>query len=456
MSLRRHAWWGLVPLLFLLGAGAMVLLMPPYENPDERGHFNYAVYWAAKIKRDHALAHVAQIAARQEKFQLPLYYLSLATVLWLSGYKGPLRFPPLDPKFLCIPSPPGQGVHRRFLPLTTPEQKATARALYALRWGSLLWGLLAVLLGQALFWELSRGNRPLTLAAAGLWSLNPRWLEAAASVSNDAAATALAALALWLLVRTLRAEQTPGLGRAALLGALCALAAYAKMSAAPLAGVAVLALFLGGRAYGLSWGRCLALAGAAAGAALALLAPWLARNHLLYGDALLLNPDLWARYVGKRQSIMGPWEFFREEFGGFRWSYYAVYGQFGVLMHRAAYRVLDLALALSGLLGLSFYVRTLLRAPDWRERLVQSLAPFALVVGFAAFLKHNSVFFASQGRLIYPTAWAVAYLQAGGLLLLFPRRWQGAAALGLLALLLAWDFYVLRYVLWPAYHYLPW
>ncbi|MBU1274615.1 MAG: hypothetical protein KJ720_04505 [Proteobacteria bacterium] len=455
MSLPARAWWALVPPLFLLAAGAMVLLAPPYENPDELRHFSNAVYWAAKLKRDHVLAHHARLAAHQEKFQTPLYYLSLAPAVWLAGYEGPLRFPPIDPAFRCAPAPPGQTIHRRYLPLQGPQQEAGARAMYAMRLTSLLWGLFAVLLGQALFWKLSRRNRPLTLAATSLWALNPRWLETCASVSNDVAATALAALALWVLARTLRQARPPTLATAALLGALCALAAYAKMNAAGLAGVAAVAVFLGARFGGAPWRRCLGLALMLVATTLALLSPWLLRNYLMFGDALLLDRALWEPYVATRATTMHPWDFFREEFQGFRWSYYAVFGQFALLMHPAAYRVLDAFLLFGGALGLLFWARVVLAAPDWRERLVQSLAPAWLLLAFAAFLTYNSGVYALQGRLIFPAAWAIAYLQAGGLLQLAPKRWQGRAACLLLVIMLAWDYYVLRHVLWQAFRYLP-
>ncbi|MCF8097613.1 MAG: hypothetical protein K9K65_07195 [Desulfarculaceae bacterium] len=452
---RAFLWWAIPLLLFLLGGAAMAVLMPPYENPDELRHFNYAVYWGAKLERNHSLAHRARLTSRQEQFQTPLYYLSLAPAVWLTGYRGPLDFPKVHQEFRCIPAPPGQTVHRRYLPLKGASQLAAARTMYAMRATSLLWGLAAVLLGMALFWELSRGEGALTLAAGALWALNPRWLETCASVSNDVAATALAALALWALARTLRSERPPTLARAALLGALCALAAYSKMNAAALAGVVAGALFFGGRAYGLSWGRCLALASIAAGCTLALLAPWLIRNHLQFGDALLLNRDLWKPFVATRAVTMYPWDFFREEFGGFRWSYYAVYGQFALLMHSVAYRVLDTLLVISGVLGLVFWIRMVWCATDMRERLVQSLAPAWLLLAFAAFLSYNSGVYASQGRLIFPAGWAIAYLQAGGLLLPFPRRWQSAAAWLLLLLMLGWDYYILRDVIWQAFRYLP-
>ncbi|MBU4566146.1 MAG: hypothetical protein KMY53_16495 [Desulfarculus sp.] len=454
--MRREAfWWCLVPVLFLLGGAAMAVLMPPYENPDELRHFNYAVYWEAKLERNHALAHKARLISRQEVFQTPLYYLSLAPAVWLTGYRGPLDFPRIDPDFRCQPAPPGQTIHRRFKPLQGERQIAGARTLYAMRATSLLWGLAAVLLGMALFWELSRGDKALTLAATALWALNPRWLETCASVSNDVAASALAALVLWMLARTLRAASPPTLAKAALLGALCALAAYSKMNAVGLAGVVAGALFLGGRGYGLSWGRCLGLAALSAGCAVALMAPWLVRNHLEFGDALLLNRDLWRPYVATRAATMYPWDFFREEFTGFRWSYYAVYGQFALLMHPVAYRVLDALLVVTGGLGLAFWARQMWRGPDLRERLVQSLAPAWLLLAFAAFLSYNSGVMASQGRLIFPAGWAIAFLQAGGLLMFLPRRWRNAAAWSLLILMLAWDYYVIKDVIWQAFQYLP-
>ncbi|MCB2228220.1 MAG: hypothetical protein KQH53_16185 [Desulfarculaceae bacterium] len=447
--------WAALLILFWLGAAAMAVLMPPYENPDERGHFCQAVYWEAKLlERDHRLAHQARIIARQEKFQTPLYYLSLAPVVWLSDFHGPLAFPSIDPEFRCQPVPPGQGPHRRYRPLSGLDQRGAVRAMYAMRATSLLWGLGAVLLGLGLFWELSNRDPALTLAAGALWALNPRWLETCASVGNDVAATALAGLALYALTRTLRAADPPSLWRAALLGALCALAAYAKMNAVALAGVCAGALFLGGRAWGLSWVRCLALAAAAAASTLLLLAPWLARNYAVFGDALLVERSLWAPYVATRQAVMYPWDFFREEFEGFRWSYYAVYGQFGLLMHHAAYRVLDALLVVSGLLGLAFWTKCIWHGPDFRERLVQCLAPAWLLLAFGAFLIYNSGVYASQGRLLYPAGWALAYLQAGGLLLLVPRAKRSVAAWAVLGGMTFWDLYVFFGVIWPGFSYL--
>lgn len=447
--------WLIIPALFLAGVSAMVVLIPPYENPDENLHFNYSLFFAAELKGNQELARKAFRHSNQEKFQPPLYYLSLAPALWYMAGDDAVALPPINPSFEWKPAPPGRATHHQFLPLEDAKQTKISRAIYPLRIISLAWGLIAAIFSMLLFWELCEGESALALLASGVWNLNPRWLETCASVGNDVAASAMAVIVLWVLIRTLRSNSPPSVFRAACLGVLCALAAYAKMTTAGLIGVVAGTLFICCRTYGQSYLRGVALAATAAICALGLFAPWLMINYILHGDPLVLARELWAPFVATRTETMHPWTFFVEEFQGFRWSYYAVFGQFALLMHPLAYRILDALLLILLVLGIIFWVDLIRRARTWRARLMQYVLPAWLFLGFSSFLSYNSMIYASQGRLIFPAGWYIALLQAGGFLLLFPRKLHRFAAWALLLVMVFWGYYILRYVIWEGFRFLP-
>jgi hypothetical protein len=446
LDLRLPLGLALIGVAFVIAAARMISAVPPFENPDELPHLAYVLHLA----QDGALPVVSRgslVPFDQEGYQPPLYYAFAAVVARLIGAEGPLLRPPQDRAFRFAPVVAGTGPHRLFLPITPyspPPLRNLARSCIRLRWVALAWALGAGAATAALAWRLSHRDGPLTLLAVALFLLNPRWVESAASVSNDTAATCLVTVALVLAVRLLTSASRPTPSGAALLGLACAAAALTKTSGFPLAAVAgavlVARLWRDRPALGYAAATLVAFAATV----LLPVVPWLVRNARLYGDPFVLDPELWRPFVAVRRSPLGLFDFLAHEFEGFRWSYWAVFGQFAVLAPSWAYGTLDVLLLVAAPAGLVFTARAA-RRRDLPHAAALAVLPLAwITLLFAAFVRYNRWIMASQGRLIYPAAACIAVVLAGGLLLLVPRRLRWGAALvgaslaGVAALATAW------------------
>jgi Dolichyl-phosphate-mannose-protein mannosyltransferase len=407
-------------------------IVPAFENSDEASHLGFLVH----LVQSGSLPRVepgGRGLAKQEAIQTPLYYLS--AVPFASSARGAALQPPaFDRSFRFAPAFPGAGPHRYYLDAAQgpPRVRALAQLCRRLRFVSVLWGLLASLVAAAFLLRLARGDVAHAALALALFVLNPRFVESCASFGNDIACVALATAALLLAVLTVERPRAPGWLDGCALGALCGLAALAKLS-----GLATLAFAVPALAWarGTRRGRL--------GATLSLLAttgilllPWLVRNLRLYGDPLALGPELVAPFVSVRSAPFGPLDFFREEFQGLRWSYWAVFGQFAVLADPWVYPVLDALLLCGAVLAIPFFVQSLRTGPDRQAAAARALPAGFIVAMLAALLWHTTRVFGSQGRLLFPAGAALAWLLAGGLLLPFPvraRPWASAAGVAVMA-----------------------
>jgi hypothetical protein len=144
-------------------------------------------------------------------------------------------------------------------------------------------------------------------------------------------------------------------------------------------------------------------------------------------------------------------DFLSLEFEGFRWSYWAVFGQFAVLMHGWAYQLLDAFLLLSALAICIFFLRMIIHVSPNDKLSPQILPALWIVILFILFVKYSTIHYASQGRLLFPAGFAIAYYKAGGLLWPQPKRWASFSA-GLISLgMITFVAYVGSSVLLPAY-----
>jgi hypothetical protein len=150
------------------------------------------------------------------------------------------------------------------------------------------------------------------------------------------------------------------------------------------------------------------------GVAVALAGWWYARNWLLYGDPTGLRAML--DVVGRRaepltaRALLG-------QFAGLRISYWGLFGWFNLPLPGWAYRLFDLA-SLIALLGL--FVRLGCRgrpagdSPAQADRWWPILPAAWIALMLASLVRWTLTTPGTQGRLLFPAAWAINLLLAYG------------------------------------------
>jgi 4-amino-4-deoxy-L-arabinose transferase-like glycosyltransferase len=210
---------------------------PPFEGPDEGEHFAYITWLVETGSFPPQGAAAWETRVRQEAGQPPLYYLLASVPARLIDLDDPPAVYRINPHAF-----PGEHVaahpdndNRALHPpgATMPLLQGGWLALYLARLLSLVFGLLLLVSVHGLGRTLVPAAPGLALAATALVALMPQVLFIASVASNDMAATALAALALFLLARLLRAG--PDWRLAAATGAVFGLALLAKVNTAVLA-----------------------------------------------------------------------------------------------------------------------------------------------------------------------------------------------------------------------------
>ncbi len=431
---RPQTVWLLVLLvLFLIVATIYNISTPVYESPDELQHTAYLV-WLADNRALPVLDPAAPGPWEQEATQPPLFYgLSAALVGWVPHDDAENLALLNSYANIGIPLQPGNknrvlhDIDRESWPYQdTVLLVHLARAVSTLM---ALGTLLAVCrLGRIVF-----PDRPgLSLGMVGLVAFIPQFLFISASVNNDNLVILISAWTLVILANWLRKPGLPGWLSLAGLGVLLGLGALAKFSGVllwPLAAATILLL-----AWRAKRPRWFALAGILVlGIALALAGWWFIRNLRLYGDLSGFGVHLAVMGTRQQPSDLGAiWD----EFRGFRYSFWALFGWFNILVPQAFYWLVDAAT----LLGLAGFALALTRW--WRQEqrcrleiVVLACAWFCLLV--VGLFRWTTLTYGSQGRLLFPALPAIALVLVVGLATLIPRRAQrllgGVALVGWIA-----------------------
>ena len=269
----------------------------------------------------------------------------------------------------------------------------------------------------ATFKGLARSSHDVAVLAVALAGFTPQFLQTAASVNNDALVIFLVHLDLWVASHARSGATARSLP---LLGALCGLTLLTKLSGAavlPALGV----ILLCGR-WSISWlrgGILFAIPAVGIGGA------WFVRNGLIYGDPTA--HFLHSLYLTNRSGPLSLAGFLRLEAEGFCMSYWAVFGQFSIILTREFYRFFAVVV-LAGAAGMMLYLgrewRRLWR--EQKEMLVLLLWP---VLNFLVFFYAWDRYYpASHGRFMFPAIGSISFVLALGILELVPRR--GAAGAG--------------------------
>lgn len=435
-------WWLSALLLLYVALAVMYgVVAPPFESPDEIGHF-FTVKYIADYgrlpipQRDLAQEHLYG----QEGTQPPLYYLVGAAILRVSGLQTDDAWSLLrvNPHTTC--GSPHLTGNKAFL-AHDPVREAfpwegSLLALQVLRLYSTTLGLLTVVGVYATARLCCQRYEGLPLLAAGLTALNPQFLFVSAGFNNDNLLVALCTWSLYALLRFIRHQ--PTYLRSAAAGALVGLAALTKVGGLLLLPLAFLTVLAGAwvrarrtpgdqlpfrrtirptirptiRATLERWPSMIANLLVLVCAAALVAGWWYLRNALVYGDPMLIEhhldivsrrdptplahilheiPSIFYSYWGRFTCDISPGSWY---YG--LWGLVIIAGAGGVIAH---WRRFPLAL---------------------RASLALLLVWFALV--FAGWFRWNLIASGVQGRLLFPATASVGVVAGAGLAVWARRR----------------------------------
>ena len=409
------------------------VVVPLFEAPDEVWHFEY-VRWLAEGNGLPAPEDVGVAPWAQEGSQPPLYYalgaLLTARVNTHNAAQA-IRYN----VHAVVGNAEGAGNKNVLLHGRShawPWQGVTLAA-HLTRFLSILLGAVTVALGYALARAVMPGWPAVASLAAALVAFTPQFLFITASTNNDNLVTALGTAGLYLCVRVVVRDDSPGWRWWAGLALVAGLAALSKLSGLlllPLIGTTILVVAYRQRSLRMAW-----RAGAIVALVFVLIAGWWYwRNWRLFGDPLLLS--VMFAVLPPRPELASPAEVLAMLPGIWR-STWAVFGWFNIVAAAWLYWLYG-GLTLAGVVGwgIGFPVAR----PSMRAALRP--APLGLVMLWCgltgvAVLRWAQMSYA-QGRLLFPALAAFAVLLAGGLLApwsLLRQRWITAGVAGALAVL---------------------
>lgn len=460
-------------LLFVaLGLGYS-LAVPPFEKPDEVYHYAFARH----LSQGNPLPVQTTEASGpwlHEGTQPPLYYFLAGRLIAGIDQSDFDRLIVPNPQVnLGVPLLDGNKNFMLYSAVSRPL-RGTNLAVHVGRWFSLVLGCISVLLVYLTARLAFPARSPLPVVTALLIAAIPQVAFIFSSVSNDSMISVTALAVIYWLARLLVQEPDRPLRgwQFVVLGVLLGLAALSKLQGLVLlapAGLVMLWLAWQRR----SWQRLLAATVLVALPALAVAGWWYWRNYTLYGEWLAANRLL--TITGLRTTPR-TWRGFVGEMNGLRYSFWAMFGWFNIMLPAWVYRLLDAVtgLALAGLALRSFH-RTWSRGfsrsrgvpsstlqpaeastpPLSRHHHVQVfLALWAVIL--IAFMVYWSTFAtSSQGRLLFPALSAFGVLLVAGWSVwtdYLPRAWRLPVLASLPAGLLACSLVSLIVVLPSAYH----
>lgn len=432
---------------FLVLALLYNVLTPIYETPDELQHAAF-VAWLAD-GQGLPIVDLQDVGPwAQEGTQPPLYYWLVARLI------GWLPHPPADDlaelnPFARIGDPLHPDNKNQVVHVVDQEGwPYPPRVLFVrvARFVSTLMGMATLVLIYRLGVVVFPRRPGIALGMMGLVAFTPQFLFLSASINNDNLVILLSSAALVVLARWLARPGLPGWLPLAGMGALLGLAALAKFGGLllwPLTGGAL--VFLAWREKRLRW---LIPAGALVlGAALAISGWWFVRNYQLYGDLSGLEPHL--AIMGTRKRVPSLAEALRE-FNGFRYSFWALFGWFNILVPEPFYWLMD-GLTVLGLAGMArWVVRGRRRSPGAARPALVLLACWLGLVALGV-VRWTFSTPASQGRLLYPALPAIVLFMVVGWSEFFPERLWRSVGLGGLGLWAAWAALCPALFIQPAY-----
>ncbi len=390
---------------FIVLAACYGWATPPFEASDELWHFGM-IQRLAETGDLPIQTPDADTPWAQEGSQPPLYYaLAAALVRPIDRSDfGAVR----QPNPHAIAGIPGAVGNKNLILRDSPHPplRGTVLAVYLTRALSIGLGAITVSVVFASARRLAPDRPRVALLAAALTAFNPMFLFISASVNNDNLVTALNSLIIWQMLCLLDCGFS--LRRSVVVALLAALASLSKLSG--LALLPALGLAALWTAYRRRDGRGLLMfGGLLAGLWLLLAGWWFARNLILYGE--LFGTRMMAQVAGARADAF-TLATLLDEFQGFRFAYWALFGAVNIMTYRWFYDVMD-GVTLLALAGLTI---SIWRGRHDRVRLMPvGILGIIVLTGAGAVIAWTAQTFASQGRLLFPYLAASSPLLALGL-----------------------------------------
>lgn len=406
-----------VDLLGLLLISAVLLVswslaVPVFEAPDEPAHWHYVLYL-----HQNGRLPIYQPGLFEEANSPPLYYLLVAPFAQDSDL----------PRGLA-----GDRVRRVQNSISDLVKYWPLRMV---RLVTIFFSVLTVLFCYWAGYE-TTADHTTGLLTAGLVATLPQFTFRGMNISNDALVTLLCAATVYLIVRLIRRGFTWPVGLAVAM--TMALAFLSKTSAMFLPVPFSIAILSEAASWQTRFSRLGLLI-----ITLAIPAPWLVRNWLLYGDALAsgvmlsvvshlvdIKPITSSYFVTRF-----PFLLFRSSIGGFGWM--------SLWLPEWMYLFFGL-LAVVSILG--YLWRLFSRHIDGRLTLTLLTIP---VLNLAIVIYINLIFTQPQGRYLFPALPALALLMAIGLQGI--PGWSRCSTLVALGVLTLLNIYILFTVIIPAY-----
>jgi 4-amino-4-deoxy-L-arabinose transferase-like glycosyltransferase len=377
---------------------------PVLEAPDEIYHVAMINYVANTGELPVQIVGI-ETDYKQEASQPPLYYLITGFLTrWIdrTDYDTMRYFNP----HANIGQAELLGNKNRIIHTPTSAQNM----VYVARFFSLICGAITVFAAYQSARLFAPKIKSLPLFATGLVVFNPQFLFISTAANNDVLVIMFNTLSLWLTLKTLRDGFDTR--RSLILSILIALGTISKLSGLVMVIVTALTgLYVGIKRRDLR--GLVTLAVLMAGIWGVLGAWWYIRNITLYDE--LFGTGMMLKIFGGR-SPLTPDEWIRtmlNEFGGLRWSYWAVFGWFNIITWKWIYAVIDIV-SVVALVGFIPFVWKIRRDGDQRES--TAIAGLMLTIGTLSFLSWTTQTTGSQGRLLFPFIAPASIFLAVGLM----------------------------------------
>jgi hypothetical protein len=270
----------------------------------------------------------------------------------------------------------------------------------------------------------------LPILAASLTAFNPMFLFITASVNNDNLVTALNSLIIWQMM-VLISHSKFSIRQSLLIAVLIALASLSKLSGLVLLPFVLLGggwvflrlrvdALLGKKPHSseLDWRGFITFVLTIGIVWVVVAGWWYVRNVTLYGE--LFGTSTMVAVAGPRIGGFGL-QTLLDEFQGFRFAYWALFGAVNIMTYRWFYDVMDIAsvlmvvgLATVVFIGVRSRLRTRSNSETYNWMIVVGLALIVLA-GTISVSVWTSQTYASQGRLLFPFNAAISILGAVGI-----------------------------------------
>ncbi len=427
-KVREHL--GLIAILssYLVVALLYGVTIPIFETPDAGGHYAYV----RELTEGRGLPIQGTPSGQRVTGYVashpPLYYaLTAAVTRWVPDALDFDEWAWRNPYHTMGDA--DRTVNKNILVHTPSEDfpwRGTPLVVHIARLVSTLFGATAVVATYGIALELFRRRPWIALGATSLAAFNPMFVFTSARVSNDAAVTAFASLAIWGAVRL--AVRGVSRKELVLIGAALGLAVLSKLSGIVIAPAAALALAFDSwrewtrmsEEYWPQRLRPIILRWALVGLPfLAVCGWWFVRNVVLYGE--LMGVDAWlSRTATVRPEGMGLLAVI-PELGGLEKSYWAVFGWFNVAVAPWMYWFWWLLVRVSAV-GVALFLwdqvsgRGLSRRVQWGLTVLTA----ALLLNLGSVWRFIMIVEGAQGRYLMPVVASISVLLMLGLDRLVP------------------------------------